>query len=64
MIEPHSQAIKLKASLVSTDGGETWVVIRQFYAADARQQDVLLPLKFLGTRLRTIGREQFDDNEV
>jgi len=45
--------LKLKCILLSEDG-ETWLVIRQFYAADLQTNTILDGLELAGMKLRTI----------
>ncbi|HUU38932.1 MAG TPA: hypothetical protein VMW46_12115 [Candidatus Desulfaltia sp.] len=47
--------LKLKCMLLSEDG-ETWIVIRQFYAVDLQSNTILDGLELAGMKLKTISK--------
>jgi hypothetical protein len=49
----YPNPIRLKATLLSDDGGHSWVVVRQFYVTDLRTNS-FIDEKFEGIRLRTL----------
>jgi hypothetical protein len=49
--------LKLKCMLLSEDG-ETWLVIRQFYAADLQTNRILEGVELSGMKLKTISKPE------
>jgi hypothetical protein len=47
--------LKLKCMLLTEDG-ETWLVIRQFYAADLQSNAILDGVELAGMKLKTISK--------
>lgn len=54
------QTLKLKAILISIDGGRTWLISRQFFLLDVKL-DKYLDQEIDGTRLATIEEDQHGD---
>jgi hypothetical protein len=52
------KALRLKAVLLSEDGGDTWLVIRQFYCADLQTNQIVPGLELPGMRLKTISKPE------
>ena len=52
--------IKLKAVLLSDDGGKTWIISRQYYLTDLRTNRFLETL-LQGIRLKTIEGNTYHD---
>jgi hypothetical protein len=51
------QRLRLKASLISNDGGKTWVVSRQYYVCDIAS-DSLLDVHLTGLEMATVRRTE------
>lgn len=47
------QRLRLKASLISSDGGKTWVVSRQYYVCDIIS-DRLLDIRLTGLEMALV----------
>jgi len=62
MQEQCRSPLKLKAIMLSNDGGRTWSVIRQYYLVDLRTGQ-FLDEELLGTRLATMKGDEDHDKQ-
>jgi hypothetical protein len=51
------QRLRLKASLISSDGGKTWILLRQYYLCDI-STDSLMDVRLDGLELATVRRTE------
>lgn len=57
MIDNLPQTLKLRAHLVSSDRGKTWVVARQFFLVNMKTKEYVEHTDLEGTRLAVIEEE-------
>jgi hypothetical protein len=57
----QSKFLRLKALMISEDGGTTWVIVRQFYLTD--DQNTFLDTLLQGKRLKMTNGENLNENQ-